>query len=137
MHEVNLERTIDAPPEIIFGMLADPDKYRKLNSNNILVAYDHIEKLPEGGFDMRWRYTSLGFAIKLRTVTTKVDPPRHIAFRTEGQIDASMSVDLSVAEKGTRVLVRIEYVAGEGLLASLSQGFIGNQMRYSAETLLD
>ena len=137
MHEVNLECTIDAPSEVVFGMLSDPDKYRKLNSNNILVAYDQIEKLPDGGFDMRWRYTSLGFAIKLRTVTTKLDPPHHIALGTEGQIDASMSIDLTPIDSGTHAKVRIEYVAGAGLLASLSQGFIANQMRYSAETLLD
>ena len=137
MQEVNLERSIDAPQDIVYGMLSDPDKYRRLNSNNVLVAYDTIEKLPDGGFDMRWRYSALGFAIKLRTYTTKLEPSSHIAFRTEGQIDASMSVDLLPIRTGTLVKVRVEFVAGEGLLASLSQGFITNQMRYSAETLLD
>jgi hypothetical protein len=136
MSEVNISRDLPAPPEVIFDMLANSETYRKLNSSNMLIVYDRIEELPGGGFEMFWRYTALGMPVKLHTKTEELTRPSRFTVRTEGPINAFMTIDLNEIPKGTRLDLHITFESGDGVLGMISGPFASNQMEYSVATLL-
>jgi uncharacterized protein YndB with AHSA1/START domain len=80
---VTVERTIPAPPEAIFDLLADPERHKEIDGSGTVkgsrVGSTRLQLGSRFGMSMR-----LGFPYGTENEVVEFDEPRRIAWQTRG-----------------------------------------------------
>lgn len=100
--QARAERVIDAPPSVIFDVLADPSMHPVIDGSDTVVDANRSnpDRLEEGsrfGMSMRWKL----FPYPIRNVVVEYDEDRRIAWRHFA--GHRWRWELEPVENGTRV----------------------------------
>jgi uncharacterized protein YndB with AHSA1/START domain len=119
-YELKIERVFDAPPELVFDTLVDPEAQKELYDDQIAgwgLLGSEMDLRVGGSWNIVFGPIGGGEADRLTSVFTEIDRPRRLAY------DLSMVV----AEWGRTIDSRVTYTfeeqEGKTLLTIVQSGF--------------
>ena len=98
--------TIQAPPERVFEVLADPTLASEMNPDLTIISYTPS---PIGGFDNTWEYKMSGFKFKGDTKMRVVEKPYNTTYETTGDLPSTWKWQLESQGEATTVRVELDY----------------------------
>jgi uncharacterized protein YndB with AHSA1/START domain len=128
------EINVDAPPQAVWDVLADPPSYEEwVVGNKAIRDYDRTWPAPGTEF-----HHTLGFgpvAVKDKTVALEAHPPRRLAMNVRALPVGHGIVTFELQESGSGTLVRMEEHAAGGPMKLLWPVFDPLVRLRNAETL--
>ncbi len=130
MQQVLASALIDNTPEAVLGYVADVrNRTFYLPS---LKALTDVKGDPAGvGTTWRWTWVLLGMEFTGTGRSLDYQPGKRYSFRTEGGLESTWTYEVAPEGSGTRLSIRVEYQAPEGVLARLRGATA--QARHQAE----
>jgi uncharacterized protein YndB with AHSA1/START domain len=106
MPVINKSTTINATPERVFEILADPELASQLNPDLNIVSYTPSAI---GGFDNSWEYKMSGLKFKGTTRMLVVEKPYNTVYETIGDLPSRWTWQLERQGDATMVKVELDY----------------------------
>ncbi len=130
MQQVQASAFIDNTPEAVLGYVADV-RNRTYYLPSLKTLTD-IKGEPAGaGTTWRWTWVLLGAEFTGTGRSLEYQPGKRYSFKTEGGIESTWTYEAAPEGNGTRLNIRVEYRAPEGVLARLRGS--AAQVRHQAE----
>jgi hypothetical protein len=139
-----VERTIPAPPEAIFALLADPSRHHDIDGSGMVKAAKNTPERVKLG-DQFGMAMKLGVPYSARNVVIEFDDNRRIAWQhaTEGALRTAVGpgaiwrYELESADGGTRVKETWDFSAVRGFKPLLRLARSRNGTRAAMEKTLE
>lgn len=134
-HVVSESITVDAPPDVVFAILADPRQHTRVDGSGTLRAVvrgpERLEKGAEFGMDMKM----FGLPYKIRNRVVEFDEGRLIAWRHFG--GHRWRYEFTPADGGTQVTESFDYSTYSATKSRVIEtiGFPARNRRSIVETL--
>jgi carbon monoxide dehydrogenase subunit G len=116
---LTMETEVDAPPEQVWEVVADP---RNLTAWDRHIAAVH--GVPEDGLKRGTEYDTeirfMGIRVNVHADVIEIEPPRYSKIRLRGLVDATVETTLEpVADRRTNLRHRVDYRFRGGPLGDL------------------
>ena len=108
MIKIEVQTEIEAPPEMVFDLLADHSKHTLWNPNMVEARFYEEGPIVKGSKGITVGMLR-GRRIENEVYYDEYDRPRYVSGGgTDGKVEAKMSNEFIPTEKGTKIIYRLE-----------------------------
>jgi uncharacterized protein YndB with AHSA1/START domain len=104
--EIEAETTIDAPSEVVFGLLNTPEECVRAGPSQ---RFREVTPIENGGHEYEYTFRMAGVSLTGTVRTVQHDPPRRLLNEYAGDIDATIAFVLTPENGGTRFRATATY----------------------------
>ncbi len=129
-------KTINAPVEIIFEFVSDPNRLVDLWPS--MTEVKNVRRLPKGGFHAQWTYNLVGLKLHGTTETVEYIANQRIVDKSKGGIEATLIWEFQSEEGGakTKLNLKVEYIVPIPLVGRLAEAVIVSINKQEFEVML-
>lgn len=103
MISISTETSVDAPAEVIFGLLNTPSESVRSGQSQ---SFDNIRPLQNGGHEYDYRFDMVGISLTGTVRTVRHDAPNELGLSYSGDIEATIT--FTCMEQADETILRAE-----------------------------
>ena len=134
MAKVERTITINAPVGKVFGYWEDPSNRPEVWPS--LVEIKDVQRLPSGGYSMRWAYKMAGVRLEGTTETTEYIANERIVEKTKGGLESTLAWTFQPEDGVTKMTSEVEYKVPIPVLGKLAEAVIIKLNEHEADAVL-